>query len=929
MKFKKRMTKLYPLLLAIGLIFSMVFSPVCTMTGYAEDAPQIEEADNNGNNPDTPEIAPEGEDEQSSDMIPPSEDMVPENQIPMVEIPSDAEADSQQPSDAAEPAAKEAGPQQTYPLELVYGNADLPDEDAFVLLIFGDGFTAGEQDKFFAESRTTAEYVMNTSPYDEFKDVFKIYAMGVISNESGARADNANNQEQANADTRDTYFGTSFWTGGMQRLLSVGSAGSAEVNRLKSKYLPAADFNVMIVNSETYGGSGGSICVASLNSESLEMMLHELGHTIANLADEYFAGASYAREYVNMTSNNNPETIKWKRFLGKNGVGIYEYDDGGDGWYRPHETCKMRYLGQKYAFCEVCKEAQRKVFSQYSNITKLFYQQYADTLYEDGEPKDVREYFIIRKGRSETTGDQLGDDFTLEYKDSSGTLLPGAPTLAGNYTVTASYAGDSVYGSASLTANFTIELPDLITLNVADKVYDGEPADLDFTVNYDKEYYTKTHYTGKIPYSTQITHDYDSDEAPIVPGDYEVTLTAYDKTDDKAISTKKASYSIKFKTSAIYNHDTDAYPGAMPYYNNKTLVFAGEGFTADQQDEFEALAKKYADYFRSTEPFKEADIHFNYHTVETVSNESGISTASSPKDTYFSMSLDDNGKLVPSTDPDNDSVGGAAYVGYYQITSYYQATVVIVNEDNVKENAAVKNSRVTVFAGTNESDMDFAAKELLNHFSGQPIGYRADSDEAFEAQRTEFLKSLYYTWYGTDYAPVLSRAYNETFVENGTAYDLAPYFKTYVLGMEADDVTYTMTYYENDNGVPGAKLDAAPSKAGNYFAFAELNMDEGRQSKKVTINGVNYSLPLARGLTPYTIQPVKDEETPGGDDKPGDDNKPGENPKPDNGSKPQKPDNTKKNPQTGDSNPVMLYNILGVGSLALIVVLLCRKRRIR
>lgn len=920
MKFKKRINKLYPLLLAIGLIFSMVFSPVCTVTGFAADVPQIEETDNNGNNPETPEIVPEGEDSQSSDLIPPSENMVPDIQIPMVESPEESVAE--QPSNSAEPAKEKAAPQQTYPLELVYGDENLSDEDAFVLLIFGDGFTENEQGNFFTEAKTTAEYVMNTSPYDEFKDVFKIYAMGVVSNESGARADKAINQEQADADTRDTYFGTSFWSGGMQRLLTVSSAGAAEANRLKNQFLPAADFNVIIVNSETYGGSGGQVCVASLNSESLEMMLHELGHTIANLADEYFAGKDYAREYANMTKNNDPETIKWKRFIGKNGVGIYEYDDGGNGWYRPHESCKMRYLGEQYAFCEVCKEALRNAFSSYSQITKLFYQQYADILHEDGEPKDIREYFIIRKGDSEATGDQLGDGFTLEYKDSIGNVLPGAPTEAGNYTVTAAYSGDASYDSVSLTTNFTIEPADLITLSVADKVYDGTPVTLDFSVDYDKEYYTKAHYTGKIDYSSKIIRSYDSDEAPIVPGKYEVTLTAYDKESDKLISVKKASYAIKFKTSTIYNHDTNDYPGAMPYYNNKTLVFAGEGFTADQQDEFEAIAKKYVEYFRNTEPYKEADIHFNYHTVETVSNESGISIPSSAKDTYFSMSLDENGKLVPSTDPDKDSVGGASYVGYYQITSYYTATVVIVNEDNVSENAAVANSRLTVFSGTSESDMDFAAKELFNHFTGQPIGYRADSDEAAAAQRVEFLKFLYYTWYGTDYAPVLSRAYNETFVEDGTAYDLAPYFYTYVLGTAADGVSYTMTYYEDNNGVPGTKLDSAPSKAGNYFAFAELNMDEGRHYKKVTVNGETYSIPPSRGLTPYTIQPVKEEENPG------DDNKPGGN-KPDDSNKPVPPDKQNKNPQTGDSSPIMVYSVLGLGALTLIITLTYRRRRIK
>lgn len=214
---------------------------------------------------------------------------------------------------------------------LVYGNKDLPDEDAFVLLIFGDGFTKDEQDKFFEEAEKTADYVMATSPWNEFKDTVKMYALGVVSNESGAKADKAINQEQADKDTRDTYFGSSFWTGGMQRLLAISNEGAKRAKELTKQYLPAADFNVVIVNAETYGGSGGDTCVASLNSESLEMMLHELGHTTANLADEYFAGASYAREYANMTAESDPEKVRWKRFIGKNGVGVYEYDNGGNG----------------------------------------------------------------------------------------------------------------------------------------------------------------------------------------------------------------------------------------------------------------------------------------------------------------------------------------------------------------------------------------------------------------------------------------------------------------------------------------------------------------------------------------------------------------------------------------------------------------------
>lgn len=82
---------------------------------------------------------------------------------------------------------------------------------------------------------------------------------------------------------------------------------------------------------------------------------------------------------------------------------------------------------------------------------------------------------------------------------------------------------------------------------------------------------------------------------------------------------KTKDFEITFKSTTLQNNDTADYPGAMPYYNNKTIVFSGEGYTAGEQSQFEDVAKDFVKYFRSTEPFKEADTYFNYHTVETVS----------------------------------------------------------------------------------------------------------------------------------------------------------------------------------------------------------------------------------------------------------------------------------------------------------------------
>ena len=95
---------------------------------------------------------------------------------------------------------------------LVYGREELEDKDALLLTFFGDGFTEKEQELFFAEAKRMAKYMMATSPWDEYADAVKIYAIGVCSNESGVRADHARTQAEADADTRDSYFHASFWT---------------------------------------------------------------------------------------------------------------------------------------------------------------------------------------------------------------------------------------------------------------------------------------------------------------------------------------------------------------------------------------------------------------------------------------------------------------------------------------------------------------------------------------------------------------------------------------------------------------------------------------------------------------------------------------------------------------------------------------------
>jgi len=68
-----------------------------------------------------------------------------------------------------------------------------------------------------------------------------------------------------------------------------------------------------------------------------------------------------------MTQNSNPATVLWEPWMYENGVGIYPYESPGSDWHRPHQNCKMRYLGPP--FCSVC--AEHTVKTIYSTIDMI------------------------------------------------------------------------------------------------------------------------------------------------------------------------------------------------------------------------------------------------------------------------------------------------------------------------------------------------------------------------------------------------------------------------------------------------------------------------------------------------------------------------------------------------------------------------------
>jgi hypothetical protein len=129
----------------------------------------------------------------------------------------------------------------------------------------------------------------------------------------------------------------------------------------------------MLVNTPHYGGSGGFIATTSLNTNASEIAIHEIGHSFADLADEYYAGDQYARESANMTRTTDPETVRWKNWYGEESIGIYQHccDGISNLWYRPHNNCKMRFLDRP--FCAVCVQEIVETIHRLSNPIESIY----------------------------------------------------------------------------------------------------------------------------------------------------------------------------------------------------------------------------------------------------------------------------------------------------------------------------------------------------------------------------------------------------------------------------------------------------------------------------------------------------------------------------------------------------------------------------
>ena len=247
------------------------------------------------------------------------------------------------------------------------------------VVLLPDGYTIDEMEKFKKDCEIFAEALFTYSPFKEHKSSFNIRAVLAPSMESGA-------DMPAENIWKKTTLNSSFSTFGTERYVMTYDNKSVRDMAANAPY----DLIYIISNSKKYGG--GAIynhygLSTSGNIQTAKVYVHEFGHLLLGLGDEYVGGAAYNDFYpldvepweANLTTLVDFDK-KWKSKLSPstpiptpinakepNKLGVYE--GGGylkEGIYRPLPNCMMNNLHICDEFCPVCKEAIIKQIATYT-----------------------------------------------------------------------------------------------------------------------------------------------------------------------------------------------------------------------------------------------------------------------------------------------------------------------------------------------------------------------------------------------------------------------------------------------------------------------------------------------------------------------------------------------------------------------------------
>ncbi|MDO4728981.1 MAG: M64 family metallopeptidase [Bacteroidota bacterium] len=269
---------------------------------------------------------------------------------------------------------RKSNPSDVHPFEVLH-KADI--EYPIKIAIVAEGYTADEMDNFWAKAKQTVQHLFEHKAFGTHKDRIQIVAVPFISEDAQVSIPSAGIwKKTAVSSNFDTFYS--------QRYLTTSRV--FQLHRILEN-IPYHHI-VILANTTTYGG-GGILNAYTLTTTEHAMfapvVVHEIGHSIGGLADEYF----YPNDVFEATSVQDVEPweqnitnlvdfdSKWKTMLGKKvpiptpkeksekyKIGVYEGLEG-NGIYIPSYDCRMKHNKAK-DFCPVCTKALSDMIDYYT-----------------------------------------------------------------------------------------------------------------------------------------------------------------------------------------------------------------------------------------------------------------------------------------------------------------------------------------------------------------------------------------------------------------------------------------------------------------------------------------------------------------------------------------------------------------------------------
>lgn len=233
-----------------------------------------------------------------------------------------------------------------------------PSDNRIDLVFVGDGYRADQLGAYRAHVDNASADLFAVEPFATYASFFNVHRVDVISSDAGV------DNDPAPGISRDTALDMAFWCSGIERLLCVSVNKAVQA----ANSAPQVDQIGVLANSTKYGGAGyagNNLATCSGgNSAAPQVMIHEFGHSIGDLADEYDYGGSTVYtgpELAEPNASIHDATemaamdTKWAGWLGTtlagfdSPVGTFEGAAYSvQGVYRPSPNSMMRSLGRPF-----------------------------------------------------------------------------------------------------------------------------------------------------------------------------------------------------------------------------------------------------------------------------------------------------------------------------------------------------------------------------------------------------------------------------------------------------------------------------------------------------------------------------------------------------------------------------------------------------